>query len=93
MCLVGFLALSVGFIVLSDFHRPRVFCHQRMAEERTKTVSKHFSFILFFFPSRLPMDLPTVQLLCLEQGDGLLEDHTRDFIDLDAKHTNRTTPA
>ncbi len=28
------------------------------------------------------MDLPAIQLLCLEQQDPLLEDHTRDFIDL-----------
>ncbi len=28
------------------------------------------------------MDLPAVQLLCLEQKDRSLEDHTRDFFDL-----------
>ncbi len=28
------------------------------------------------------MDIPAVQLLCLEQGDHSLEDHTRDFIKL-----------
>ncbi len=28
------------------------------------------------------MDIPAVQLLCLEQQDRSLEDHTRDFLDL-----------
>ncbi|XDV46002.1 hypothetical protein PO909_013986 [Leuciscus waleckii] len=36
-------------------------------------------FIFLFFP---PMALPTVQLLCLEQGDRPLEEHTCDFIQL-----------
>lgn len=28
------------------------------------------------------MDIPAVQLLCLEQGDHSLKDHTRDLIEL-----------
>ncbi len=28
------------------------------------------------------MDLPAVQLLCLEKQDRSMEDHTKDFLDL-----------
>ncbi len=39
-----------------------------------------FLFCLFIY--FCPMDLPSVKLLCLEQEDRSLEDHTRDFLHL-----------
>lgn len=47
-------------------------------------VAFFFFFVCLFCFSPLPsqMDLPAVQLLCLEQQDRSLEDHTVDFLDL-----------
>ncbi len=55
-----------------------------VTEERTHTVfCCIFPYVYFYFSSSSPgMDLPAVQLLCLEQIDRSLEDHTRDFLDL-----------
>ncbi len=40
-------------------------------------------FFLLFYLFFSPMDLPAVQLLYPEQDNHFLEDHSRDFLDLD----------
>lgn len=39
-------------------------------------------FCIFFSLSPSQMDLPAIQLHCLEQKDRSLENHTKDFLDL-----------
>ncbi len=62
------------------------FAHQtrdRIADHKVSKISGVFLSVSFYFSHSSPgMDLPAVQLLCLEQMGRSLEDHTRDFLDL-----------
>lgn len=78
------LSLSLKTFILMLLHL-RAFTHNRcMTEEWSKNsvYFAAFSFVSFSLHHHGP-SLGPVTLLCLEQGDRPLEDHTRDFLHLE----------